>query len=72
MVKNAKEKRLKDLLFETLELLRSEIRKEFGDWKDADDHIFAELSFTAKELDELYKDRNVMIYTGSAIQEEEI
>lgn len=65
MVKNAREKRLQELLFETLEFLRKELGKEFGDWKDADDYIFSELSFTKEELRSLYDGRNIMVYDGS-------
>lgn len=71
MVKNKREQRLHDLLFETLELLRKEIRKKFVDWKDADDYIFSELSFTKKELAELYDPRNTYVYDGAAKTERE-
>ena len=65
-MEDAKEKRMAMLLYETLQMLRKEMRHAFGDWKDADDYIFANLSFTKEELRSLYADKNEMVYTGSA------
>lgn len=59
------------LLFQTLELLRKEIQPRFSDWKDADDWLFSELDFTKAELAQIYKDRDVMYYDGSAVDVEE-
>lgn len=36
--------RMKELLFETIQLLRNEIRTQFSDWKDADDWLFSQLN----------------------------
>lgn len=55
------------LLFSTLELLRKEIGPRFSDWKDADDWLFSQLDFTKDELAQIYKDRGVMYYDGSAV-----
>lgn len=60
--------RAKLLLFQTLELLRKVNQKNFKDWKDADDWIFSELDFTADEIDQIYKGRGNLIYTGSCVQ----
>lgn len=69
----------KDLYFEIIELLREQInlsrhslkKADFSntDWKDADDWLFSELNITQKELEEIYEGRNVLIYTGSAVNE---
>ena len=60
------------LLFNTLELLRKELRKsdDFrdGDWKDVDDYIFSELDFTVEDLMNLYHGKNQYLYAGSAIE----
>lgn len=63
------DQRSKDLLFESLQLLRSVTEKSFSDWKDRDDWIFSELSFTKSELEEIYKGRGEQIYTGSALDD---
>ena len=50
-------KREKNLFFETLELLRKELRQSDGfrgkDWRDVDDWLFSELPFTKGELREI-------------------
>lgn len=60
--------REKLLLFQTLQLLRKTVSKEFEDWKDADDWIFSELDFTADEVEQIYKGRGESVYTGSCVQ----
>ena len=60
------DQRTKDLIFQTLELLRKEVRDQFSDWKDADDWLFSELDFTQSELVEIYKGRGVLVSYGSA------
>jgi len=62
--------REKLLLFSTLELLRKEIGPKFSDWKDADDWLFSQLDFTKEELAQIYKDRGVVYYDGSAVDYE--
>lgn len=61
--------RQKDLLFETLQMLRSCVRPRFYDWKDADDWLFSELGFTKAELQEIFDGRGVLHYDGSAIDD---
>lgn len=61
--------RLNSLLFSTLELLRTEIRPKFSDWKAADDWLFAELGFTKDELAQIYDGRGIMYYDASAVDE---
>ena len=60
------------LMFETLELLRKTVTASDDfrdkDWKDADDYIFSELQFTVEDLMNLYQGKDVMLYTGSAIE----
>lgn len=63
-------KREKDLFFETLELLRKVTEKPGQDFKDRDDWLFSNLGFTRLELAEIYEGRGVMVYTGSAVQED--
>ena len=61
----------KNLFFETLELLRNELQKSDDfrgqDWRDVDDWLFAQLSFTRGELREIYQGRGVMCDTTSAV-----
>lgn len=61
--------RQKDLLFETLQMLRSCVKPRFYDWKDADDWLFSELGFTKAELQEIFDGRGVLYYDGSAIDD---
>ena len=59
------------LVFTTLEFIRKEVSKTFpanSDWKDIDDYVFSNLDFTVGDLECIYKDRGVLIYTGSAIE----
>ena len=63
-------KREKDLFFETLELLRKVTEKPGQDFKDRDDWLFSNLGFTRLELAEIYEGRGVMVYTGSAVQDD--
>ena len=60
------EKRLKDILFCTLELLRAELQDNFYDRKDCDDFIFSELDMEVSEILEIYDGSKLNIYTGSA------
>lgn len=60
------EGRTKELFFQTLELLRKEVSRKFGDWKDADDWLFAQLDFTRGELLEIYRGRNALVCVDSA------
>lgn len=55
----------KDLMFETLQLLRRCTCDMFSDWKDNDDWLFSELNFTKQEINEIYDGRGELIYTGS-------
>lgn len=59
------------LFFETLELLRRTAARlpdfQGADWKDVDDYIFSELSFTQEEVDRLYEDTAEMVYTASCV-----
>lgn len=57
------------LLFSTLELLRAEMRPKFSDWKDADDALFAQLDITKKELKQIYKGRDTMVYDASCVED---
>ncbi len=59
--------RTKNLFFETIEMLRKTISKDFYDWKDADDWLFSELNFTKQELLEIYEGRDTMVYIESAV-----
>ena len=68
---------VKECLFQTLELLRKTMEEnwtlksegsEKPDWKDVDNYIFSALDWTASELNEVYKDHNKCIHTGSAVQ----
>jgi len=59
--------RAKQLLFQTLELLRKELGSRFSDWKDADEWLFSELDFTKEELAQIYKDRGVLYHDASAV-----
>lgn len=65
-----KNRRQDELLFQTLEMLRSLAEKEFSDWKDADDWIFSELDFRKSEIEAIYSGRGAMAYTGSAADDE--
>ena len=65
-----KNRRLGELLFHTLELLRRQVENKFSDWKDADDWLFSELDFRKSEIEEIYAGRDALIYTGSAIDDE--
>ena len=64
-------KREKNLFFETLELLRKELRQSDGfrgkDWRDVDDWLFSELPFTKGELREIYQGRGVQYDATSAV-----
>lgn len=60
--------RYRMLMFSALELLRKEIQKEFSDWKDADEWLFAQLDFTKEELAQIYEGRDVLYYDGSAVE----
>lgn len=64
-----KTERYKQILFEVLEFLRKELNPKFYDWKDCDDYIFANLNLTKSELEQIYKDKDVMVYYGSAIDD---
>lgn len=66
---SAMSQRQKDLLFETLQMLRSCVKPRFYDWKDADDWLFSELGFTKAELQDIFDGRGVLYYDGSAIDE---
>ena len=57
----------KDLCFEVIELARTTPMPIFYDWKDFDDWLFSNLSFTKAELAEIYDGRGVMVYTAAAI-----
>lgn len=56
----------KELLFQTIELLRKEIQPQFSDWKDADDWLFSELDYTKDELTQIYAGHDVMVSFDSA------
>lgn len=58
--------RQKDLLLQTLQLLRKQTESNFYDWKEADDWIFSELDFSKSELIELFKGIEPAPYIGSA------
>lgn len=63
--------REKTLLFETLELLRKELRQSESfrgkDWRDVDDWLFSELSITKGELREIYGGTGIQYDSGSAV-----
>lgn len=63
--------REKKLFFDTLELLRKELRQsdEFRgkDWRGVDDWLFSELPFTKGELREIYQGRGVQYSATSAV-----
>lgn len=56
----------KELLFQTIELLRKETQPQFSDWKDADDWLFSELDYTKDELAQIYADHDVQVSFDSA------
>lgn len=56
----------KELLFQTIELLRKETQPQFSDWKDADDWLFSELDYTKDELAQIYAGHDVMVSFDSA------
>lgn len=56
----------KELLFQTIELLRKETQPQFSDWKDADDWLFSELDYTKDELAQIYAGHDVMVSFASA------
>lgn len=57
---------IKELLFQTIELLRKEAQPKFSDWKDADDWLFSELDYTKDELAQIYAGHDVMVSFDSA------
>ena len=64
--------RLRQMLFETLQLLRkvrSESCNSPSDWKDIDDWLFSELDFELGELEEVYAGTGVMVYGGSCYED---
>ena len=63
--------RMKELLFETIQLLRNEIRTQFSDWKDADDWLFSQLNLTKSEASEIFDGRAELVYLGSTKDENE-
>ena len=56
----------KELLFQTLELLRKEVQPKFSDWKDADDWLFSELDYTKDELAQIYAGHDAAVSFDSA------
>ena len=56
----------KELLFQTIELLRKEAQPKFSDWKDADDWLFSELGYNKDELAQIYAGHDVMVSFDSA------
>lgn len=56
----------KELLFQTLELLRKEAQPKFSDWKDADDWLFSTLDYTKEELGQIYDGHDAMVSFDSA------
>lgn len=67
----------KELMFETLELLRKTasdlFRLQRGDGtspdsKDVDDWIFSELHFTKNDIDHIYDGKNIPVYMASALE----
>lgn len=56
----------KELLFQTIELLRKEAQPKFSDWKDADDWLFSELDYTKDELAQIYAGHDVQVSFDSA------
>jgi len=64
--------RLKELMFDTLELLRTQMTEKYGDSKDADSYIFSELDMTAAEIEELYVDSDKSVYAAAAFDDRDI
>lgn len=60
------ENHTKELLFQTIELLRKETQPQFSDWKDADDWLFSELDYTKDELAQIYAGHDVQVSFDSA------
>ena len=60
--------RYKTLLFQALELLRTEMTKKFHDTKEADAYIFANLSLTVGEIEDLYLDSGIEVNTDTAMK----
>lgn len=66
----------REIMFQTLELLRMATTKLFQlqhdgeppDPKDVDDWVFSELPITVQDIEDIYKDKDVLVYTASAIQ----
>lgn len=56
----------KELIFQTIELLRKEVQPKFSDWKDADDWLFSELDYNKEELAQIYAGHDVMVSFDSA------
>lgn len=56
----------KELLFQTIELLRKEAQPKFSDWKDADDWLFSELDYTKDELAQIYAGHDIQVSFDSA------
>jgi hypothetical protein len=63
------DKRIMELLLQTLEAFRSTVLKHTHDRKDTDDFVFAELNMSVSEIEEIYAGTDIMLYTGSAIDD---
>lgn len=55
---------------ETIELLRSEVSRAYSDWRDADDWIFSNLSFTKSQLRTIYEGTDIFVDFSSAVDDE--
>lgn len=61
----------KELLFQTLELLRKEVQPKFSDWRDADNWLFSELDYTKDELAQIYAGHDIAVSFDSAKESSE-
>ena len=68
--------REKMLMRETLELLRQTLRNSpnfrKGEWRDVDDWLFSELSYTRGELQEIYAGSDIFYDSSSAASDEDL
>lgn len=59
-----------EVVREAIELLRSQNVSKFYDWRDADDWLFASLSFTKSQLKAIYDNTDIFVDFSSALEDE--
>lgn len=58
------ESKYREMLYDTLQLFRRELRDKFQDCKDADDWLFSNLNLTKEDALDIYRHRD-FVYLGS-------